>query len=210
MELISAASSAMIQHIMALRDAGKAYLIYFFFDFRDKDKQNLRGLLTSLLTQLSAYSSSCRAIISRLYLEHANGAQQPSEDALTNCLKEALRVVPTAERPTYIIMDAIDECPDISGKPTPREVVLRFIEDLVRQNLPNVHICVTSRPEVDIKAVLKPLAVSAVSIHDEIGQKKDIADYVCAVVYSDEKMQSWSDEDKKLVVEVLSERADGM
>ncbi|KAH8977639.1 hypothetical protein EDB92DRAFT_734398 [Lactarius akahatsu] len=32
--------SAIVQHIMALRDAGKATLAYFYFDFRDDEKQN--------------------------------------------------------------------------------------------------------------------------------------------------------------------------
>jgi hypothetical protein len=50
----------------------------------------------------------------------------------------------------YIIVDALDECPNTSGMPTPREKVLEFLEDLVDSQLPNVHICVTSRPEFDI------------------------------------------------------------
>ena len=193
---------------MTLRNAGQAYLAYFYFDFRDEEKQNVRNLLTSLLIQLSAYPSPCRDIISRLYSEHGNGTQQPSDDDMMVCLKEAL--VMAAEHPTYIIIDALDECPDLSGMPAPREVVLDFVEDLVRQRLPNVHICVTSRTEINIKIVLKPLATYAVSIHDESGQKEDIANYICSVVYSDRKMRGWRDEDKKLVVEVLSERADGV
>jgi len=65
-------------------------------------------------------------------------------------------------------------------------------------------------PEIDIKEVLEPLAYSAVSLHDESGQKKDIYDYVKTAVYLDRKMQKWRDADKKLVVTVLSEKADGM
>jgi hypothetical protein len=38
----------------------------------------------------------------------------------------------------------------------------------------------------------------------------DIADYVRSVVYSDSNMRRWRDEDKELVIETLSERADGM
>ncbi|KAH9177203.1 hypothetical protein EDB89DRAFT_2226243 [Lactarius sanguifluus] len=148
--------SAIVQHIMALRDARVVNLAYFYFDFRDEDKQNVRNLLTSLLVQLSAYSNSCRNIIPRLYSEHGNGTQQPSDDALTSSFKEALVA---AEHPTYIIMDALDECPDISGMPTPREVVLDFVEDLVGQCLPSI--CVTSRPEIDIKTALKPLAIDS-------------------------------------------------
>jgi hypothetical protein len=61
-------------------------------------------------------------------------------------------------RQVYIIIDALDECPNISGMPTPREQVLEFLTYLVQLKLPNVHICVSSRFEVDIRKVLEPLA----------------------------------------------------
>ncbi|KAH9056237.1 hypothetical protein EDB87DRAFT_1263105 [Lactarius vividus] len=50
--------SAIIQDIMVLREAGRASMAYFYFDFRDTDKQNLHNLLPSLLTQLSARCDS--------------------------------------------------------------------------------------------------------------------------------------------------------
>ncbi len=115
-----------------------------------------------------------------------------------------------AQQPVYIIVDALDECPDMSGMPTPRETVLSLMEDLVRMQLPSLHVCVTSRLEVDIKIILEPLAYSAVSLHDESGQQKDIYNYVSNVVYSDRKMRNWQDNDKEVVVEELSEKADGM
>jgi hypothetical protein len=115
-----------------------------------------------------------------------------------------------AQQPIYIIIDAIDECPNISGLPTPRAVLLDLLEDLLDLRIPNLHICITSRPEIDIKIVLEPLAYSAVSLNDESGKKKDISDYVKTVVNSDRKMRKWRDGDKKLVVKVLSEKADGM
>jgi hypothetical protein len=115
-----------------------------------------------------------------------------------------------AQQPIYIIIDALDECPNISGRPTPRAVVLKFLKTLVDLRVPNLHVCVTSRPEIDIKTVLEPLVYSAVSLHDESGQKKDIFNYVNTAVYSDETMARWRDEDKRLVVWTLSEKADGM
>ena len=50
-----------------------------------------------------------------------------------------------------IIVDAIDECPNTSGFPTAREEVLDLLEDLVGLGLPKLRICVTSRPEIDIR-----------------------------------------------------------
>ena len=194
---------------MSLRDAGQVSLAYFYFDFRDEEKkQDIRNFLTSLLVQLSAYSTPCCKIISRIYSAHGKGTQQPSNDALTKCLREMLSVTP--QHPIYLIVDALDECPDSSGMPTPREDVLNLLEGLVHLGLPNLRICVTSRPEIDIKNVLGPLATRAISLHDEIGQKRDISDYMRNVVYSDKKMRSWRSDEKEMVIEELSKKVDGM
>ena len=145
--------------------------------------------------------------MSRIYSAHAKGTQQPSNDALTNCLREMLSLA--SQQPTYLIVDALNECPNSSEIPSPRKDVLDLLESLVRLGLPNLRICVTSRLEIDIKYVLEPLA-STVLLHDEIGQKKDISDYVRNFVYSDEKMRRWRPDLKELVVEELPKKADGM
>ena len=115
-----------------------------------------------------------------------------------------------AHKPIYIIIDALDECPDSSGMPTPREGVLNLLEELLQLGLPNLRICVTSRPEVDIQNALGPLANTSVSLHDQSGQIKDISDYVRSVAYSDKKMRSWRVDQKELVIGELSNKADGM
>ena len=185
-------------------------MAYFYFDFRDLEKQHIRNLLPSLLIQLSAQSDSRRDILSRLYLEHDNGEKKPRVTVMTQCLIDMLTV--SDQRPTYIILDALDECTNSSGIPSPREQVLTLVKDLVKLRLSHLHICVTSRPEFDIRATLRPLALHSISLHDESGQKKDIVDYVKSVVYSDSetRMKRWREEDKNMVVESLSEKADGM
>jgi hypothetical protein len=116
------------------------------------------------------------------------------------------------QQPTiYIIVDALDECPNTSGFPkTAREKVLEFLEDLVELNFPNLRICVTSRPEIDIHDVLEPLASHHMSLHDEGGQQKDIIDYVRAFVLNDQRMRKWRLDDRQLVIDTLSTKADGM
>jgi hypothetical protein len=109
-------------------------------------------------------------------------------------------------------MDALDESPNTSGIPSARERVLQLLKELVDLHLPNLHICVTSRPEIDIQNAIVPLTSLWVSLHDQSGQKNDIADYVRTVVYSNSEpiMRRWKTEDKDLVIEMLSERVDGM
>ncbi len=188
--------------------AGLALIAYFFFDFRDTQKQHRRGLLSSILFQLSAKSDACNHIFSRLYSDHDEGAQQPSDDALFRCLTEMLEV--RGQPPIYIIVDALDESPNISGIPSTREKVLEILEDFVGLQHPNVHICVSSRPEFDIRSILEPLALFHVSFHEESGQMSDISGYVNSVVHSDRRMRRWSPEAKQLVVDTLSDKADGM
>jgi NACHT domain len=191
-------------------DVGQALMGYFYFDFRDTDKQHWRDLVLSLLTQLSTYSDPCFNILSRLHSDHKDGTRQPSDDSLTQCLKEMLAL--PDQRPIYLIIDALDECSNVSGIPSSRNRVLQLLKELVDLHLPDLHICVTSRPEVDIREVLEPLTSRRVSLHDQSGQKKDIEDYVRSVVYSDSEpiMRRWRKEDKQLVIETLSKRADGM
>ena len=192
-----------------MREEGRASLAYFYFDFRDEEKkQDLRNFLKSLLVQFSSYSNPCCEIISQLYSTHGKGERQPSNDALKSCLREMLSVL--AQKSVYIIIDGLDECPDSSGMPTPREGVLDLLEELLQLGLPDLRICVTSRPEVDIQNALGPLADVSVSLHDQSGQIKDISNYVRNVAYSDKKMRSWRIDQKELVIEELSNRADGM
>jgi hypothetical protein len=127
---------------------------------------------------------------------------------MIECLKEML--ILDMQWPTYIIMDALDECLNLSTIPSQREEVLEFVDELVGLHLSNLHICVTSRPESDIQAFLGPLNPRPVSIHDESGQQEDIANYVGSFVHSDRRMRRWREEDKDLVVKTLSEKADGM
>ena len=207
---MSFVSSTIIQDIKALCEAGDASMAYFYFDFRNAGKQGLHDLVTSLLTQLSARSSLRCDILSRLYSLCDSGKEQPSDSVLTKTLKDMLTL--PDQHPIYLIMDALDDSPNTSIILSARERVLRLLEELVNLRLPNLPICVTSRPEFDIRNVLEPLSSRQVSLHDESGQKKDIADYIRSVIYSNSEqiIRRWKKEDKELVIEVLSERADGM
>ena len=208
MLLIAPVRSAIIQDIERVHAAGLATMAYYYFDFRDVKKQDCYGLLSSLVSQLSAESDSCYDILSRLYSDNMNGTREPDIDSLKECMKDMLNL--QGKGPIYIIVDALDECPNSSGTPSAREEVLELIEELVDLDLPNVHLCLASRPEMDIRLVLEPLTTFKISIHDETGQKEDIAKYIKSVVYSDRNMRRWNEDDKQLIVVTLSDKADGM
>ncbi|KAH8986714.1 hypothetical protein EDB92DRAFT_1230987 [Lactarius akahatsu] len=111
--------STIIQNIATLRhdEAESALMAFFYFDFRDLDKQLRRNLLPSLLIQLSTQSRPCCDILSRLYSAYDNGAQKPSDSVMIRYLKDMLTI--PIPRPVYMILDALDECPNWPGIPSP-------------------------------------------------------------------------------------------
>ena len=185
-----------------------ALVAYFYCDFRDRKKQEVTGLLASLVSQLSAKSDLCYDILSALYSECDGGSQRPEDETLICCLEKMLR---TEGLPTvYIIVDALDESPTDFGVTPHRERVLNLVNKLVDLHLPNLRICATSRPEADIQAALASSTSHTISLHGEAGQNKDIADYIRSVVNSDGRMQKWRKKDKDMVISTLSQKADGM
>ncbi len=143
-----------------MRKAGLASLA-FYCDFREDQKKDLRGLLSSLLVQLCHQSDSYCDILSEFYSDHANGSRYPSDDALTGCLTDLLKL--PGHAPVYLIANALGECPSASAVTSPRDDVLNLIEELIKSRIPNLCLCFTSRPEMDIKDTLDPLVSHAVS-----------------------------------------------
>ena len=191
-----------------MRKLGLASMAFFYCDFREEQKKDSRGLLSSWLVQLCHQSDAYSDILSNFYLNHSNGSRQPSDDALVGCLKEILKF--PGQAPVYLIMVALDECPMTASLPSPRDKVLMVAENLIDSQFPNTRVCITSRPEADIKAVLGPLTFHATSLHDESGQMEDINNYIKSVVSTDRMMRRWKATDKQLVIDVLKDKADGM
>ena len=202
-----ATSSTIIEAIEDMQKSGLASLAMFYYDFTEKEKRDLRGLLSSVLFQLCNQSHPYHAIISTFYSTYHDGARSPSNDELSQCLKELLNL--PGQAPVYLIVDALDECPNTS-LPSYRDQVLVLLEDLVNSKFPNFRLCVTSRPETDIKVILEPLTFRSVSLHDESGQKEDIENYIESIVNSDRMARRWTPAEKQLVIDVLTKKADGM
>jgi hypothetical protein len=98
---------------------------YYYFDFRETRKQDVRGLLASLIAQLCAKSDSCHDILSELYSKNDAGSQQPNNHSLTECLKKMIQL--PRQPMIYIIVDALDECPNSGILNTAREKVLELL-----------------------------------------------------------------------------------
>jgi len=202
-----AASSTIIENIDAMRKCGLVSLAFFYHDFRDDKKRELHGLLSSVLFQFCDQSDSYYDVLSKFYSTHRFGAQKPSDDALVRCLEDILKL--PGQAPIFLIVDALDECPNTPPMPSHREKALVLVEMLIDLQLPNLRICVTSRPESDIKVVLEPLTFRSISLHDERGQMEDIKNYIKSVV-EEPRNRRWTAQDKQMVIDVLTRNADGV
>ena len=190
-----------------MHKSGLASLAIYYCDFREDQKTNLRGLLASVLFQLCDQSDMYHHILSTFYSEHHNDAESPSDDELAWCLKGLLGL--SGQPPVYLIIDALDECPHTPTLPSPREKVLKLVVQLIESRPTNLRICVTGRPEPDMKVALEPLTFRSISIHDERGQLEDIENYIKYIINADPKYRRWRQEDKQLVIDILTERAYG-
>jgi hypothetical protein len=187
---------------------------YFFFDFRDAKKQDAHALLSSFLAQLSHQSYSYRDKLLALYSSHRHGSGMPAYSALRGCLEEMLGL--QTEVPVYLIIDALDECPDRRIDPrgiqSSRGKVLELMKGLIELRIPNLRLFTTTRPENDICAVLKPLnpfTCTSISLNDQKGQKEGIVNYISHTAHSLMNTNGWGEENKNLVIDTLSDRADG-
>ena len=202
----AATRSSIIDDIQGKHAIGLADIAYYYFDFRDSKKQDCYGLLSSLILQLSVQSDSRSKFLSKLYSD-VGPVLTPTVNALKICIKNMLSQ--PGQGPIYIIVDGLDECPNPPGTWSARGKVLELIKELVDLQLPNVHLCVASRPEIDIQKVLESLNPVQICLHDEPGQEADIVTYITSVVNSN-KVPDWTEEDENLVVKTLSHKANGM
>ena len=207
-ELILIHSSVVIEDIRTLQRSGLASLAFFYCDFRDDQKKDFRGLVSSLLVQLGGQSNAFSTVLSNFYMIHGHGLEHASDSELADCFKDMVKLPRQAT--VHVIIDALDECPVTTGSPSPREKVLELVEELVSLNLSNLRICVTSRLEADIIPVLEPLAFCSICLHGMSGQVQDIAEYVKSVVHTNREMKRWKATDKQLVIDVLIKKADGV
>ena len=201
-------SSSIIKDIQDMCPTGLAVLAIFYFHFGDTSKQDARNLLSSVLFQLCSQSNEFSQIVSSIYSSHGDGSREPSLVTLLGCLKTILAL--QGQAPLYIVVDALDECPNSSGLVTQRQEVLDILKELIESKLPHVRFCVTSRPEVDIQRVFDVLNPYDVSLHNQGGQIRDLAEYVKSVVLSDVKMKNWPEKVKESVINTLAKKGGGM
>ncbi|KAF1999768.1 hypothetical protein P154DRAFT_523078 [Amniculicola lignicola CBS 123094] len=188
-----------LQHCQG--DPGKA-TAYFFFDFKDEQKQDPEMMVRSLLCQLLQQSIKIPASLDALFSSCDSGQRQPSIDALMDALQSMIQNF----LQSYIAIDALDECAH-------RVELMERFEIMVGWKLPNMHLLVTSRRERDIESSLEGFVdpQNSICLQSEVIDK-DIQRYVRQRLSDDKRLRKWEKDASMMgqIETVLMSGAKGM
>jgi hypothetical protein len=158
-------------------------------------------LLRSILAQLVQQTLVVPEFLRTFYDKHQHS--QPLEAGLLDAIKSML----LENTQTFIIIDALDECPNIGDD---RADLCSILQQLHSWAHPRLHLLVTSRKEVDLCEALESLVTfPPISIQGSV-VKSDIRRFVRSQLESDSKLKKWSDEIKEEVEKALIEGAGGI
>jgi hypothetical protein len=111
----------------------------------------------------------------------------------TDRLMSAIRSSISEAGEVYIVIDALDECPNESGERSELCVTLRNILEWKKQN---IHILAVSRRETDLFETLEPLsAIGPMSLESRVIDE-DIQKFIKKQLSTDRKLNRWPIETK--------------
>jgi ankyrin repeat domain-containing protein 50 len=161
-------SSTIIQHTLRRRrNNPRIGIVFHYFSFSDKSKQNVSGLLRTLALQLSDQLDDKFAALTDLH-----NTFKDNEAPLT-ALENTFKQLVAKFEDVYVIIDALDESP----RGEERTAVLDSLSKIQGWLIRGLHLLVTSRDEVDIREQLGSQIKGEVRTNNS-GIDQDIADYV--------------------------------
>lgn len=183
-------------------------LAYFFFSFSDSSKQKVDVMLASLAKQLYACRPDTPQEVESLERYRTRG-ERPD----TKSLESALLANTRGFAATFIIIDALDECPILDGE---REKLMTSFCRIIGAMANNVHVLCTSRAEADIVAAMSSVSRVTPSTRTKLDLNKqrrridrDIGLYIESTLASP-AYSSWPLEIKEEAKRSLTEKAEGM
>jgi hypothetical protein len=172
-------SSSIIQHFKEYckgrPDHGCAY---FYFTFRDQEKQTCEPLGKSLITQLASQTKQLDVELEKLHSEyhHSNPQFEPLVSTLRHLISGFTEV--------YVIIDALDECTEV-------EKLLSTVRTFSDWDIPGLHLLATSQPEKVIKDGLSRPEICNIPVDKEF-KNEDIRVHVRAQLQVDLSLKRWS------------------
>lgn len=161
-------------------------------------KQEVTGLLHSILAQIIYRKEVLPEEIWELYEQCGQGRQQPNAALLLSALLSLLK----SSSRTYLIIDALDECSELDD-------LLKLISQ-IRNDCPSqVNLLVTSRREQGVMLNPGELASSIIDLQCTMNDN-DIELYIHAVLKEDPILKRWEISLKEKIYKILTDKAHGM
>lgn len=193
-------SSGITQNILEYcADDPARVAAYFYFDFRDTQKQTSESMIRSLISQLLQKYIKIPTALEALL---SSCQQQPSLDSLLEVMSFILQEFPES----FIILDALDEC-------NARIELMTLLERIIKLKFEGLHLLVTSRKERDIEVSLEPIVdpQNIICLQNELVDR-DIHTYIRQRLSNDQSLNKWQ-KDPNLADEIdttLTNGAHGM
>jgi ankyrin repeat domain-containing protein 50 len=200
-------SSSVIKHLEQSHGPDpRTAMGYFYFSFSDSKKQSAVGMLESLIKQLCCHRPNTPQLVKDLS-QYKEKGQRPN----MGILEDALIATIHGFSEVYIIIDALDECPNSGGE---RKKLLECLKRIHKAGLKNLHLLCTSRRETDIEAALKPVFASPFTNSFDLSIYRDAIDRDIGLhidnALASSDYESWPEGVKREARESLVAKADGM
>jgi hypothetical protein len=177
-------SSTIIEHLKEEPHSLHTNLLYFFFDFNDKDKQSHEEMIRTFVQQMYSQDERSRQPLDQLFEQCAVRGEQPTitslEDTFATMLAQAAD--------TEVVVDALDEsCQQ-------RETIEWFqrVSTINKVAPHKLKIIVTSRREYGIESsFLKWLSNENVLPIEEKVVDRDISHFIHNQIRLDLRLERW-------------------
>ena len=159
---MSDSSSTIIEELSDWCLRTENVLAYWYFDFNDTSRQTVENWLRCVIRQLAAVEEAIPQALIDLASEFRAAGKQPTVQKLTLTLNAILE---NLQRDVFLVMDALDECPERAGHVKRRDL-LTYLTQLHSRGHRNLHILATSRAEIDIQRNLENIATQNMRIEE--------------------------------------------
>ncbi|KAF8184630.1 hypothetical protein K438DRAFT_1837602 [Mycena galopus ATCC 62051] len=149
---------------------------FFYFDFRNEERQSVEIALRRIVLQLSAQSPHPHRVLDGEY-RSSNGQKLPSHEDLHKILRQLLRELGR----TYIVLDALDECDDFNQ-------LVNLISTLREWTETPLHLFITSQPRQIFTEGFR--GIPCIALKFNVTQE-DIKFFVASEIQTNPKLKIW-------------------
>jgi hypothetical protein len=185
----------------------KIVVAYFYFDFRDIQKQNAKGMVQSLIYQICKRKPAMSKAVVQLWdqYRHNTRAQEPGlKDDLLPALKESL----VGFKGIYVVLDGLDEC---SSENNDLRTLLTTLNSMHQWSSSQLHLMLASRFISEIHERISPLLAIQGNVEIDLHRVEEVNEDIRKFVFAElGEHGTWSDAAKETVATALIGKAEGM